>query len=68
MNAIMDRSVQKQVSWAGYQNRKPSLKIKYKNIVDGIHVAMQENFKDYTIVQGEFKMKSMLENAAKCRS
>lgn len=68
MNAILDRSVQKQLSWSGYQDRKPSLKLKYKDIVDAIHVAMQENFMDYTVAQGEAKMKRMLENAARYKT
>lgn len=64
----MDRPLQKQLSWTGQQTTKPSLKIKYKQIVDGIHIAMNENFKDYTIVQGETKIQAMLTNARKCKS
>ncbi|XP_037034391.1 uncharacterized protein LOC119073189 [Bradysia coprophila] len=63
-NTVMERSVQKQLSWTGLHSKKPSLKFKYKRIVDGIHVAMKEQFKDYTIVRGEAKMQSLLKNAA----
>lgn len=69
IKAIIDctivRSVQKQLSWAGYRTDKPSLKSDYKAIVDGIHIAMKDSFKDYTIALGEVKIKSILRNAAR---
>lgn len=60
----MVRSLQKQLSWSGFRSSKPSLKLLYKTIVDGIHVAMKENFKDYTIAHGEETVKRLLQNAA----
>lgn len=66
MNAVMARSVQKQLSWAGgNRTTKPGIVSEYKEIVDGIHVAMNESFTDYTIAQGESKIKSILRNATK---
>lgn len=64
MDAIMTRSVQKQLSWSGKNTKKPSMKLNYKKgIIDGIHVAMNEQFKDYTIVSGEARMQRILQNA-----
>lgn len=68
INTILDKSVQKQLSWSGMLTKKPSFKNQYKGIVDGIHVAMKETFKEYTIVNGEAKIHSMLKNAAKCKT
>lgn len=64
----MNRSVQKQLSWSGQQTTKPSFKTQYKGVIDGIHLAMTQNFKDYTMVQGEAKIQTMLKNAAKCKT
>lgn len=61
---MMVRSLQKQLSWTGHRSSKPSFKFEYKTIIDGIHVAIKENFKDYTIAQGEAKLKRLLQNAA----
>lgn len=65
LDAIMIRSVQKELSWSGKNTKKPSLKNKYKEIVNGIHMAMNERFTDYTIDKGEAKIHSLLKNAAK---
>ncbi|XP_037043418.1 uncharacterized protein LOC119079536 [Bradysia coprophila] len=65
LDAIMIRSVQKELSWTGKQSKKPSLKFKYKEIVDGVHMAMNEMFTDYTIAKGEAKIYSLLKNASK---
>lgn len=63
LNATIDRSVQRQLSWTGQGTKKPSLKFNYKAIVDGIHVAMKDNFQTYTIAQGEEKFKKLLQSA-----
>lgn len=58
--SIMHRSVLKQLSWTGTRTTRPSLQTRYKCILDGIHVAMKESFKDYTIALGEATMKSLV--------
>lgn len=65
LNALMVRSLQKQLSWTGIGTTKPSFPRKYKVILDCIHITMKERFKDYTIALGEAKMKNMLRNAAR---
>lgn len=61
----MERTVQKQLSWTGRNTKKPSMKFVYKGIVDGIHVAMKQQFQEYTIVCGEARLQNILKNAAK---
>lgn len=61
----MARSVQKQLSLDGFRSKKPSMKSAYKGILDGIHIAMKDTFKDYTFALGEEKIKTLLRNAAK---
>lgn len=68
MDSIMIRSLQKQLSWTGQHTTKPSFKIQYKGIIDGIHLAMTEKFKDYTMVQGEAKIHNILRNAGSSKT
>lgn len=60
---IMERSLLKQLSWTGNKTTKPSFQKNYKSIIDGIHIAMKENYRDYTIVNGEAKIQNILRNA-----
>lgn len=64
-DAALSKTLQKQLSWTGVHTNKPSFKTAYKAIVDGIHVAMKENFMDYTVSKGDAKIYSLLKNAAK---
>lgn len=64
----MDKSVQKQLTWTGIQTTRPSFKHKYREILNGIHIAMKDSFKDYTISQGEATIHKLLKNVAKSKT
>lgn len=62
-DTIMEKGLLKQLSWTGRNTTKPSLKNKYKEILTGIHVALKEAYKDYTIDFGEQVIHKILKNA-----
>lgn len=60
---IMDKNVQKQLSWSGFRTEKPAFSIIYKRIVDGIVETLQEKFKDYNFDMFQKKVQVLLQNA-----
>lgn len=60
LDVIMDKAVQKELSWSGIRTTLPSFELRYKTIVDALNQALKGKFADYNYEVLAKKLQSLL--------
>lgn len=63
LDIVMDKNVQKQLSWSGLRTTKPSFELEYSRIVQAMKCALEAHYKDYDYHLFQNKIKTLLQGA-----